>query len=248
MLSRMGGLIAMRPMSSHTASPKVLASPASSLKALAKALQVQDIRRSEVAKRLHRDVAGGLAACAAVSEMIRHEVEQGGDRAEVDRMLIRLEETLRKTIQHTRELTAEEFPPVLKAFGLVCHLREYLNGLGRAHPATHIRCEVRGEEPSLTQDQRLSLFRILESLTLAAVEQAGANRLNVVCIFGPGQAEFKVENNGANLFSGANADIDASAILARVTLLRAKIQTSPRATTSGLHRIKLVMPLTTTPQ
>ena len=234
-------------MSSTTDSPKVFASPASSLLALARALQVQDTRRSEVAKRLHRDVAGGLAACAAVSEMIRHEVEHGGDRAEVDRMLVRLEETLRKTIQHTRELTAEEFPPVLKAFGLVCHLGEYLKELGREHPEALVRCQVIGEEPSFTQDQRLSLFRILESLTRAAVKRAGASRVYVTCLFGARQAEFKVEHSGVSLFSGSNAEIDASAILARVTLLGAKIQSSPRAT-GGLHRIKLVMPPTTTPQ
>lgn len=237
----------MRRMTSAADSPKVFGRPASSLMALARLLQVQDTRRSEVAKRLHRDVAGGLAACAAVSEMIRYEVEQGGDREAVDRMLVRLEETLRETIQHTRQLTAEEFPPVLKAFGLACHLGEFFKEMGRKHPAVHLRCEVVGDEANFTQDQRLSLFRILESLIVAAVERAGASRLEMICAFGPSEAEFKMEHNGANLFSNAKAELDAPAILARVTILGAKMQASPRAT-GGFHRIKLAMPLSLTSQ
>src|SRR6186997_2748621 len=91
---------------------------ADALAPLGSVLHEQDARRVDLAQRLHRDVAGGLVACATMSEMIRHELGQSGENASLSGMLTHLETTLRQTIQVVRDLTGEQIPAVLKTFGL----------------------------------------------------------------------------------------------------------------------------------
>src|SRR6188508_1333733 len=117
-----GGL----PMRVRPATRPARLRPAADARApLGSVLQEQDTRRVDLAQRLHRDVAGGLVACASMSEMIRHELRQTGGNVALTGMLTNLESALRHTIQVVRDLTGEQLPAVLKTFG-ICGALEQL--------------------------------------------------------------------------------------------------------------------------
>lgn len=86
------------------------------LQALRCLVKEEDAQRVDLAHVLHKDMAGGLVACASLGEMMRHELANGGDAASVGRLLGSLDSTLRQTLQLVRDMTEKQFPPVLKAF------------------------------------------------------------------------------------------------------------------------------------
>ena len=212
------------------------------MEALANHLQDGDSHRVSLAHHLHKDVTGGLVACAAISEMVRQEFDRGGDPDLVHQMLSSLEDTLRQTIRCTRDLTAAEFPPVLKAFGLVSCLQDLIKKISDENCDLFAAISIQGTEPALAQDQRFNLYRILEAMIVSSLQQPHLSQVELVCAFQPKKAEFRIDHNGGNcLLTSGNGTPQVAAIWARTALLGARLQTSSMA--NGKHRVRLILPL-----
>ncbi len=204
-------------------------------------LQEQDTRRVDLANRLHRDVAGGLVACATMSEMIRSELQNNGGNAAMSGMLKNLEATLRQTIQVVRDLTGEQLPAVLKTFGVGCALEQLV--LEHETSSCKVDVAVTGTEPALPLSQRLSLHQILQSLVERIQEHGSASKLDVICVFEPTRVEVLIEHDGTDVMQKSSADqATLAAVKGRISLLGARLLIS-RNTADGLARVRLVMPL-----
>ena len=214
---------------------------ADALAPLGSVLQEQDTRRMDLAHRLHKDVAGGLVACATMSEMIRTELQNHGGNDAMSGMLTNLEATLRQTIQVVRDLTGEQIPAVLKTFGLGCALEQF------AQESENSPCKVdvavTGTEPALPLSQRLSLHQILQALVDRTRQFARASKLDIICVFETNRVEVLIEHDGVDVMQKSTPDQAAlAAVKGRIALLGARLLVS-RSTSDGLCRVRLVIPL-----
>jgi signal transduction histidine kinase len=208
---------------------------------LGSVLQEQDTRRVDLAQRLHRDVAGGLVACASMSEMIRYEVRQSGDNDALAGMLTNLESALRHTIQVVRDLTGEQLPAVLKTFGICGALQQLAEGAG-----TRMELTLTGDEPALPLSQRLCLHHALSALIHRIREHANASHIEVIAMFEPARMEILLEHDGLDVMRPLSAD-DATlaTVKGRVSHLGGRLLLS-RIADSGPRRVRLVLPLPVT--
>lgn len=208
---------------------------------LGSVLKEQDTRRLDLAQRLHRDVAGGLVACATMSEMIRHELAHSGGNDAMAGMLTNLEAALRQTIQVVRDLTGEQLPAVLKTFGLGCALEQLAQEAGDG--GCRVEVAISGQEPVMPITHRLSLHQILQSLVRRILKHGTAWKVDVICVFDPARVEVLIEHNGADVMNKASQDQPAlAAIKGRIKLIGARLLVS-RSTEQGLCRLRLVIPL-----
>jgi signal transduction histidine kinase len=205
---------------------------------LGSVLQEQDSRRVDLAHRLHRDVAGGLVACATMSEMIRHELRNGEGNAALAGMLTNLEAALRQTIKVVRDLTGEQLPSVLKTFGIGGALQQVAES-----PDSNIQLTITGEEPSLPLSQRLCLHQILQALLHRIHQHSGAARVEVICLFDPARMEFLIEHGGTDVMRPLSVeDAGLAAIRGRIGLLGGRLLLS-RSAGESPRRVRLVVPL-----
>jgi signal transduction histidine kinase len=224
-------------VSTPTRPEKPLRQSADTLAPLGSVLQEQDTRRVDLAQRLHRDVAGGLVACATMSEMIRQELRNGGGNDALTGMLTSLESALRQTIQVVRELTGEQLPSVLKTFGVAGALQQIADDAG-----TRIELTLSGAEPSLPLSQRLCLHQILQALIQRIRQRGTASSIEVICMFEPSRMEVLIEHDGMDVMHAlSDDDATLAAIKGRISLLGGRLLLS-RHSHDGPRRVRLVVP------
>lgn len=229
---------------SHEGKPLALESADPSVgEALQRSLENEDLHRLDLARRLHRDVAGNLVACNAVSEMIRHQLAQGGS-AGITTMLAGIDTALRQTLQVVRELTEEQLPPVLTAFGLGAALQQLVKQIGGGFSGSLV-LHVNEEELGLDPVRRLCLFRVLQLMIRRCVCDARATRIEVTCLATPGQVECSIDHDGdADPWAGTDGNGELATIKARCALLQGTFHITRSPVGTGLHT-RLLVPRST---
>ena len=237
----------MNPVATEfSASPKVPA-PARNghghLSALAAFLDKDASRRIDLSQRLHRDVAGSLVACTALSEMIRQDFSQKPDLAAIGNMLASLDSTLRQAIQVVRDLTEEQFPPVLKAFGLCVAVQQLVRKVAEAFEGALV-FHIKGDDPPLDPAKRINLYRVIETLICHCVSCPDASWVEVACVGSKNQVEFVIDFDGeGNLWTSPEDCSEREVLEARCALLGAKLDLSS-APTGNCQRLTLSIPIT----
>ncbi|MFC5455300.1 hypothetical protein [Prosthecobacter fluviatilis] len=194
------------------------------LQSLSCLLQEEDAQRVDLAHVLHKDMAGGLVACASLGEMVRHELANGGDPAIVTKLLGSLDSTLRQTLQLVRDLTEKQFPPVLKAFGLHVALQQLVRNIGETF-AGSIVLHISGDEPAFDLASRLNLFRIMQSLLKHCVRFADTSWVEVSCRASAEKLEITIDHDGGDSVWTENVDGSEMALVeARCLLLGSRMQ------------------------
>jgi|GEM_PF-1359115 len=205
--------------------------------ALQRCLQSDDWHRLDLAKRLHKDVAGNLVACTAVNEMIRHQLADES----VAGMLASIDGTLRQTLQIVRELTEEQLPPMLTAFGLGAALQQLIKQLEGEFSGSLI-LHVKEDEIAPDPARRLNLFRILQMMLRYCVCDAQASRVEMTYLAAQGRLECTIDYDGDNqLWAGSCENAELTMIKARCNILGGAFHTTPSAVGNGLQ-IRLIVP------
>jgi len=187
-------------------------------------VEQQDRYRLELAQTLHKEVAGNLVACMALTEILRLKIDQGAELKNVAQMVTQLDATLRQTIQEMRELSEEQCPPSLKAFGLHTALRELIEALGRDFPGS-LSLEHPPQEWPWEPLRRLNLYRLIEALLDRSVNDSQAVHGLVVLSATNGRGEVCLHHKGnPSIWVAKTPDLQWSIIQARCTLLGAKIE------------------------
>lgn len=209
--------------------------------AVGELLAEDDRRRLSLAQHLHRDVAGGLVVCTTLNEMARIGCEQGDDLATTKETLAKLEAALKQTIQVVREITEEQYPLALKAFGLTFALDKLAKKMSEAGKA-EVSVTVEGNEFSLPLEKRLSVYRILEALAARCLRSGLASMVSIHCRFSSSELEFVLLHDGDAPV--VTADAELAWVKARIAVLPAQLFVST-ADPDGASSLRLVLPVST---
>lgn len=209
------------------------------LQALRCLIKEEDAQRVDLANLLHKDMAGGLVACASLGEMIRHELAHDADAACVGKLLGSLDSTLRKTLQLVRDMTEKQFPPVLKAFGLNAALQQLVRNIGENFAGSLV-LHISGDEPQFDLASRLNLFRIMQAMLKHCVRFADTSWVEVTCRASAEKLEITIDHDGGDsIWKETGAGSEIALIEARCALLGSRMQvmsTSP----AGSSRVCLM--------
>lgn len=209
--------------------------------ALQRSLQEADLHRLDMARRLHKDVAGNLVACSALSEMVRSQLNAAnGKAAEAAATLGRIDAAVRDALQVVRSLTEEQFPPVLAAFGLKAALQQFVKTTVGGFSGALI-LNVDEGELGLDPAQRLNLFRILQVMIRRCVCDSRSTVVEVNCVASPRHIECSIDYDGdPELWSAAARADEIALIKARCGLLGCEFRTCP-SPTGGASRVTLIV-------
>ncbi len=209
------------------------------LQALSCLLKEEDAQRADLAHLLHKDMAGGLVACASLGEMMRHELANGGNTASVVKLLGSLDSTLRQTLQLVRDMTEKQFPPVLKAFGLHVALQQLVRNVGENFAGSLV-LHLSGDEPSFDLASRLNLFRIMQALLTHCVRFADTSWVEVTCRASAEKLEITIDHDGGDsIWNEMGSGSEMAVIEARCALLGSRMQVMG-AGPGGSSRISLM--------
>ena len=212
-------------------------------RALQRSIEGEDLHRLDLARRLHRDVAGNLVACTAMSEMVRHQLGAASTPAGTATLAL-IDKALRDTLQMVRVLTEEQFPPVLTAFGMSAALQQFVKQMVGGFTGALI-LHVDEDELKLDPVRRLNLFRLLQTMIRRCVCDARAGVVEVSFVSLNGQIECTIDHDGeTDLWSPATDAEELALIDARCALLGCSFRTlsSPTGTTP---RVTLSIPRST---
>ncbi len=212
------------------------------LAALQKNLQGEDLHRLDLARRLHKDVAGNLVACTALSEMVRHQLgTTAAQEAGAAATLALIDKALRDTLQIVRELTEEQLPPVLTAFGMSAALQQFVKQTVGGFTGALI-LHVDEDELKLDPVRRLNLFRLLQTMIRRCVCDARASVVEVSFVSLNGRIECTIDHDGETNLWSASADAEELAVIeARCCLLGCAFQTAS-SPTGNTSRVTLSIP------
>jgi len=146
---------------------------------LVEALIAQSDRRGlALSQKLHKQVGGNLVACIALSEMIRQELSHCQDHSSISRLAGQLETTLRESIQDVRAICEQQYPPILKAFGLKAALQDLVDSMvAEFSGAVVLKIEI-DDFPMLAY-RALNLYHLFEELLKHCMDDPQAERIEI---------------------------------------------------------------------
>lgn len=201
-------------------------------------LASDDERRICHAHQLHKHVAGNLVAALTLLEMLRLESGKTAPGGEEVRLSQRLGEILRETLKEVRWLVEEQYPPLLKSFGLNAALED-LTRLTNAQQDCVMELDVQEEELPLSLSAQLSLFRIAETLFChASVANAARLRLSLHAHGGLVRMAFSCECDSTH-WQLEPLPSALECVLARCKLLSAEVEAH---STQGIPQIIITFP------
>ena len=208
------------------------------LQALSSQVKDCDAHSVDLAHRLHKEMAGSLVACASLGEMMRHELAHGGDGVSLGKLLHSIDSTLRQALQLVRDLTEEQFPPVLKAFGLNVALQQLVRNIGENFAGSLV-LHINGDEPQFDLVSRLNLFRIMQALLKHCVRYANTSWVEVTCRASAEKIDITIDHDGTDsIWAETGSGSELAVIHARCLLLGSRLQVM-RAGPGGSSRVSL---------
>jgi signal transduction histidine kinase len=143
-------------------------------------LTAQEDERRRIARELH-DEAGQILTAVKI------DLDLSGQRASA--------ELVGQALAQVRDLSNLLRPTVLDNLGLLPAVRALVEDFGMR---TRIQVEVRteGEIPSLTPDQKVAIYRIVQEGLTNVGRHAGANRVTVALVAEPARVRLTIEDDG----------------------------------------------------
>ena len=208
-------------------------------------LEVQEAERSRLARELHDELGQVLAT---VNYQLHALKEFAGPAA-----LPRLEEcsaTLQRAVEQVRDLSLELRPVLLEALGLeaaLCYLAEQHGQ--RTRQEVQVKCQL--AQASLSSEQKIACFRIVQEALANAARHARANRITVELHHHETAIELVIHDDGVG-FDVALAERNALknktfgllGMKERVNLLdgRIDVESAPRLGTTIRVRLPRLRP------
>ncbi|MBI3911769.1 MAG: GAF domain-containing protein [Armatimonadetes bacterium] len=200
--------------------------------------------RRRLAADLHDQVLPELRQIAAQAERLKH---CPGDIASE---LEHLEAELRGAMNSVREVMEALRPSVLDMLGLGDALESALRtGAARCAPPLAVTVRRVGEEPTLTADQRLALYRICQEAIHNLFQHSGARHAGLEVQHADGALILVIWDDGCGLdleqAAGVPKAFGMANIRYRADLIGARVRWSARET--GGTRVEVCLPLRETP-
>ncbi|MFN3653152.1 MAG: sensor histidine kinase [Armatimonadota bacterium] len=181
--------------------------------------------RRRLAADLHDQVLPGLRQMAADVERLR---ERSNGQAPD---LARLEGEIRESMDSVREVMEALRPSALDMLGLSAALESYLRrGAARQEPPLTVSVRRTGEEPELSPEQSLGLFRICQEAINNVLKHSGARKAGLEVRSEPGRLTLCLWDDGRGFdpetARGAGRGLENMRY--RADLIDARVTWSPR--------------------
>jgi len=103
---------------------------------------------------------------------------------------------LEQAINELRSLALELRPPMLMHMGLEKAMRAYANNFSQRNPRLAVQLALEQDQPALSEELRLALYRIYQELLQNVSEHAGASQVWVTLQFSSGELVLVVKDDG----------------------------------------------------
>ena len=170
------------------------------LKALASQLTIaEETERRRIAADLHDHVGQTLALIRLQIASVR-ELNSDPDQNE---MLNEISESLRQTVQETRDLIYDLSPPQLNEIGLSAAILEWLEEHVEKRYEIKTECISNGPEQQLDKNLRSILFRNTRELVFNVIKHSHATQVKIRVLQDHNHMEILVKDNGIGFDAGA---------------------------------------------
>jgi len=208
---------------------RVLESRSAQLEQLTRLLlTAQEDERRRIARELH-DEAGQVLTAVKIDLDLKGLREQG--------------ELVGRALGQVRDLSNLLRPTALDDLGLLPALRAMMEDFGM-RTRIHTEFESHGELPSLTPDQKVAVYRVVQEALTNVARHAGASRVAVRIAHDDGSIDLRIHDNGRGPEGRVTPNLGLLGMQERVTALGGRIEVG-RDTAGGFRidvRIPAVVP------
>lgn len=156
-------------------------------------LQAQEEERKRIARELHDDTAQSLSTLLINLDVIEPHIGAGDEALRTG--FHRVREIAKRTLDATRALSHDLRPTILDDFGLVAALRWFADEFTRTFGVS-VELHVDQQNPGLTPEIELALFRIAQEALTNSGKYGEADRVCVELAFPDGYARLVIEDDG----------------------------------------------------
>lgn len=150
-------------------------------------LMAQEEERQTIARDLHDEIGANLT-------IIYQGASRLADAAHMDEYTGILALTS-KTIQSTRRISHQLLPPILKEFGLAAALKELFSDV-EVGGKVRANCVAEINETSLSQEQKLNIFRISQELVNNSLKHGNATEITLELVESGKGLYYSYRDNG----------------------------------------------------
>lgn len=194
---------------------------------LAASIQSQEEERHRIARDLHDEVGGLLAAAKMRNGALGRKLNQQEDLAS---LATGVQEILSTSLQTVRSISHSLLSPTLQRLGLLSALEELFQRV----EGPEVVFQVAGSPRPLSADQSIGVYRIVQELISNTIRHAEATRMGLKVAFAPEQIAFTYHDNGRGFdapeaASRSTRGIGLDNIESRAQVIGAKLslQTAP---------------------
>lgn len=156
-------------------------------------ITAQEVERRRIAGELHDDVSQRLALVAIHLDTLRR--SPAVPRAELVRELTTLYDETDQISSDIHQFSHELHPSALDRLGLATALRRYCAEFSE-HRKIAVHMSTGGEEPRLSPEIALALFRVGQECLTNATKHSGATKCNVLLTYARNRIVLVVEDSG----------------------------------------------------
>jgi two-component system sensor histidine kinase DegS len=160
-------------------------------------IQAQEEERRRLAREIHDGPAQVLANAILNVQFAARVLAHSSDAVpeSLQEELTRIEQVLREGLSETRRFIVDLQPTMLKQHGLLATLRHYVASYRRLF-AGDIVLELPDALPSLSPEQELAVFRIVQEALHNVLRHARARRIGLKVFVGSAELVIMVEDDG----------------------------------------------------
>jgi two-component system sensor histidine kinase DegS len=166
----------------------------------ARRLQSSEAERARLARELHDGPAQYFANAVFETEYLQKLLVH--EPASVGEGLVRLRQALQQGVKEIRQCLFDLRLPPGEEMGLLAMLRGYLPEYERQYGVS-VAASLPDEEPPLSADQAVAVFRILQESLTNVRKHSGAQEVRVKLRRRGGELVLQVEDNGRGFAPGA---------------------------------------------
>ncbi len=153
-------------------------------------LMAQEEERRTIARDLHDDIGSTLNIIHLNANKMAEGLNADGKST-----MATIVSLTSKTIQSTRQISHRLLPPILEKFGLSAALEELCEDVGNAGDI-EMNCHLQITETSLTDDQKLHIFRITQELINNSIKHGKATQINLEMVESEKGIYYSYQDNG----------------------------------------------------
>ncbi len=139
-----------------------------------KSITVLENEKKMVAREIHDDLGGSLAA---VKFLLEDAAFKNGNNDDITETLDKSIANIQKIIKKTKRLSANLRPTILDDLGLKATIQSFCRQLRSAHPGISFFMSINMDEESFEESQKIVIYRIIQEAVVNAVKHSGADTI-----------------------------------------------------------------------